>query len=159
MAVLSQNMIQRTTSRVGLPLAMGWLEKIQVERPREILLSRLLSFPIMAALPPPIRRPEAVLNNVINMPLQPSNPPTDEDVVRAAYYAKQVLEAHGGYNKSIIYNFYLAADQVLGRREVDTVDLAAALKYKATVIARANPGGLFLFNEIIAKLWIPRRRS
>jgi hypothetical protein len=43
----------------------------------------------------PLNRVPAVLDNIINQPPQPANPPSDEDIVRAAYFVKQVYNSHG----------------------------------------------------------------
>jgi hypothetical protein len=52
----------------------------------------------MAAVqPPPIQRLPAVLNDVINRPVQPANPPTDNDVWRATSHELQVINAYSTY--------------------------------------------------------------
>lgn len=91
----------------------------------------------MAHPRPLIPLPPPVLNNVVRLPPQPQNPPTDNDLKYAAYFAKDVLNSHGKLQPlHHIYNRLRSPDK--GRGEVRTSDLAAALKYKAVVIAKAD---------------------
>lgn len=45
----------------------------------------------MAALPPGALPP---LNNVVNLPAQPGNPPSIEDVMAACTYCREITIAH-----------------------------------------------------------------
>jgi hypothetical protein len=78
----------------------------------------ILTLSNMAALPP-IQCPAPVLNNVVNLPPQPDNPPTNKDICHATLFAKQVLDAHA-------------------RSQVTADDVAAAMKYQAVVMGRTS---------------------
>jgi hypothetical protein len=97
----------------------------------------------MADLAPPIP-PVALppLNNIINLPPQPQNPPVDRDIVVGHHYKKDIIVAHGMRNQRDSYHHeYLQVFQSAADGLVDDHHFAESFTYQLNLLqARAGVG-------------------
>jgi hypothetical protein len=90
--------------------------------------------------PPPVPLPP--LNNVINLPAQPQNPPIASDIVASHRYKKDIIVAHGKY-KSYVSYVALCSDKVwsnIADHAVDDNVFADALTYQSNLIQARSEG-------------------
>jgi hypothetical protein len=75
----------------------GWLSDLCIDSAVSFVSTYPMDAPPPIALPPPppIELPHVPLNDVVNLPPAPANPPNHDDVVRLINYRKDIEHAHG----------------------------------------------------------------
>jgi len=139
--------VAENCSRLLFLEAPGHLRKAKARQPRlASVVSQLNDFMAdLAPAIPPVPRPP--LNNIINLPPLPENPPVSKNVVDGYKYKEDMAVAHGMQNQhDSYYHEYLQVFRSVEAGLVSDDHLANAFTYQLNLVqARAGAG---VFNSL-----------